>query len=1651
MENQVCCSAAVCLVGVLHTRKRHSLSLSAIGLTLFALASPALSAPEWTTFPDGPVCTGPSGTRDLSGEGLRFDPSRSQEPALEASTATPQPEDTSLLTVGRYRFDPTGGAPRFPATLSASSDWATDADEMPVRPIVLRLSGPVRPQWLTQLRLSGIQPVQYLAHWGYLALARQTGMTSLGSLPFVTWSEPFHGAFKTDAELESLLEEDRRVTLGIVFFDLPSTQQRIDALIREGAIPVHSSTAPATSQWTSLRYFVFENFPTRSLTAVLDAPEVYSAYVWHPPAAEGERAAQIVAGNIVSNHPVTGYHAWLATLGADGTGVTMCVADTGLDTGNPATVHVDVRGRVSYSPLCANNQDTDGHGTNTTSIAAGDPRAANGGTGALDSGGFYWGGGQAPRASIWSQTVIGACTFNADANTMAQDAVKNGGAKIGSHSFTDGLGGGTSYNSQAAAWDARVRDADTTTAGNQPYAVVFSAGNSGPSTGTLTSPKAAKNIITVGATENDRPGECPGTLSGCGGEADDINSIISFSSRGPTSDSRIKPDVSAPGHVIAGMQSSVASYDCACAGGGGCCQTNADGSNRYTRYSGTSQACPRVAGASGIVFDWFNNVYPAFPSPAMNKAILINGATDIGAADVPNNNEGWGRVNLKTSLMPGTGAFRKDQDSVITDTGSGGEYATVMSVSNPALPVKATLVWTDPPGAVSCNPCLVNDLNLVIESGATTYRGNNFTGGSSTAGGVADTRNNVEGIILPAGTLSGTFTLRVTAAALNGDGVPGTGDSTDQDFALVVWNAIDCIPPAAPTGLTAIGNGNNRIDLAWSNSVPGATEYRVYRSLTPGGPYQLVGSVAPPTHAFVDTPVSGQITYDYVVRAFQSCESSNSNEASASTTGACTLAPAFAGLSSASNAANGTCTLNLSWSAGAAWCSGPLTYSVYRSTASGFTPGPGNRIATGVSSTSYQDLDQLTNNTTYSYVVRAVDTSNSAEETNVVERNGRPTGPITTGNLTETFEGAGGFDNAGWTHQAVSGSVDWVWSTAQSQTPTHSWFSASQTSVSDRVMVSPSFGVLSNTTLSFWHTYAFEGSSSCFDAGTIEISTNGGGSWTVIPDANFTAGGFNGTVSTSYSNPIGGLRAWCFGTIGAMTQVSVNLGSFAGQTVLVRWHAGDDSSQSVTGWYIDSVAISNAGTASVCSAGSNCANNPSLVDVTPDGPQTLCAGTPQLLTATPTGGAGVTYQWYDGVNAIGGATSNTYSANAAGAHSYNCQVKGAGCSSAMSDAAPTSITWQAQPTFAGLAGITNPQQSTCRLDLTWSAASTPCPGGVTYNVYRSTTPGFVPSPGNRIASGITGTTYQDTNGLVSGTTYSYKTRAVTVANGIEDTNTIERSGSPAGPGSGTTTWNSTDVPRTILDNTTVTSTLPITGASALTDVNVRIGSLTHTFDGDLDIFLIAPDGTRVELTTDNGSSGDNFTNTVFDDSAATAITSGTAPFTGSFRPEGSLATLNGKSGNGTWVLEVSDDASQDTGTLNSWSLIQTTQSACTTGAAAPPPVKESGAGAVTFAKGSGDTLNVTYDTAACTGQKVIILSNAIGAWTGYSACALANGGNSGSTSFSSPGPVSTWYNVVWTQGTTAGHPGFSSSGARTWNVGTLCGMTTDDHSHSTCP
>ncbi|MFM9944357.1 MAG: CotH kinase family protein, partial [Bacteroidia bacterium] len=117
----------------------------------------------------------------------------------------------------------------------------------------------------------------------------------------------------------------------------------------------------------------------------------------------------------------------------------------------------------------------------------------------------------------------------------------------------------------------------------------------------------------------------------------------------------------------------------------------------------------------------------------------------------------------------------------------------------------------------------------------------------------------------------------------------------------------------------------------------------------------------------------------------------------------------------------------------------------------------------------------------------------------------------------------------------------------------------------------------------------------------------------------------------------------------------------------------------------------------------------------------------------------------------------------------------------------------------------------------------------------------------------------------------------------------------------------------------ITSTMNPTFGLMGVNINIK-----HNYDADLDVFLIAPDNTVIELTTGNGGSGKNYDNCLFNNNSGTKISAGKAPFSSVYKPEGSLGILNNGSmnPNGNWQLLIVDTKqNKDTGSLVNWSLI----------------------------------------------------------------------------------------------------------------------------------
>ena len=169
-------------------------------------------------------------------------------------------------------------------------------------------------------------------------------------------------------------------------------------------------------------------------------------------------------------------------------------------------------------------------------------------------------------------------------------------------------------------------------------------------------------------------------------------------------------------------------------------------------------------------------------------------------ANVPNNDQGWGRVSLENLLVSAPASDRGPRivvDQRLGFTANGEEWTLRVAPVDPDRPMRVTLAWTDAPAASGANPALVNDLDLEVAEDATgsVYLGNVLTNGFSVPGGGADDLHNLECVYIEHP--SGVYDVSVIASALRADARPPfDADTPWQDFALVLDNAE--IPAADP-------------------------------------------------------------------------------------------------------------------------------------------------------------------------------------------------------------------------------------------------------------------------------------------------------------------------------------------------------------------------------------------------------------------------------------------------------------------------------------------------------------------------------------------------------------------------------------------------------------------------------------------------------------------------------------------------------------------------------------------------------------------------------------------------------------------------------------------------------------------------------------
>jgi serine protease AprX len=536
---------------------------------------------------------------------------------------------------------------------------------------LVQFVGPVKPEWLDAVRKAGGEVVDTYSGFTMVVRATDDAIGRIAGLPVVRWA----GHLPTQARIDVAASDAK---------PLPRTKLLPNSLVVEFFTPREARKGRAAVRKLGVRVAADESDagilvveqPTG--TAAAQRRQVEALSQVHGVRVVRRKALNRI-GNDVAVSVLKGTPALLSGVPAlDGDGEIVGICDTGLDVGTASTVHPDFAGRVksvtSY-PITAdfatyihNPGDDDGaadldsgHGTHVAGSAVGDGTASKALAGQAPV------RGMAHRARLVFQAVEQALDWKSpqnlqkygryllagiptDVSTLFADAYSKG-VRIHSNSW----GGG-----DAGVYDAQSRQLDQFVWEHPAMCIVVAAGNDGTDSdhdgkinlGSVTPPGTAKNCITVGASENLRhvfdsdtygdwwPSDYPAAPYRDAPMGDDPAQVAAFSSRGPTADGRMKPDVVAPGTWILSTKSTMLS-------------PTATGwrpfppSSKYFYMGGTSMATPLTAGAIAAIRQHLRRDRQiGNPTAALLKAVVIAGADRLPTPRRP----AWLSIRTRVSV-----------------------------------------------------------------------------------------------------------------------------------------------------------------------------------------------------------------------------------------------------------------------------------------------------------------------------------------------------------------------------------------------------------------------------------------------------------------------------------------------------------------------------------------------------------------------------------------------------------------------------------------------------------------------------------------------------------------------------------------------------------------------------------------------------------------------------------------------------------------------------------------------------------------------------------------------------------------------------------------------------------------------------------------
>lgn len=635
------------------------------------------------------------------------------------------------ITINGYTIEPNAPAAAA-AALELNNATAQASDHILIQP-----KAPLKPAEEKKLTQLGVEVLEAVPGEALICRYPGTDLNAIRALSFIGWVEVYPRAVKLGRSLrEQPSTRATHLDAAVAAPTLDATPRTVNIVLHRTVDQKKAVANIAKAAHCKEKDVVVRNGRVRLRVTTRRLPELASVdEVRH---IEEVREARLynTAARGVLRMPTDA-----AARGAEGKGEVVAVADTGFDKGSTTDVHPAFKGRVQrlYALGRTNrSDDPDGHGTHVAGSVLGNGSSTT--VGPVR--------GTATAAKLVLQSVLdangGLGGIPDDLSDLFHPPYQNDTARIHTNSW--------GFIDSAGEYGQASEDLDRFVHKNRDLLVLFAAGNDGADgdangvidPGSVGPPGTAKNCLTVGACENDRPDIALTYGQGFGYPADPIRSdrmaddpdgMVAFSSRGPVNDGRIKPDVVAPGTFILSTRSRVTTSQ-----GWG-----ATADPLFMFNGGTSMATPLVAGCAAVIRNYMRQVKKLkAPSAALMKAAIINGAHNLGgqyspseAGGTPNHSEGFGRVDVRGVVGPHAAGTRLSFQDEGAGLRTGQEKLRRVKVSARNRALKVTLVWTDPPGEG-----LQSDLDLIVRIGKTQRHGN-----MPARSRAFDRKNNVEQVV----------------------------------------------------------------------------------------------------------------------------------------------------------------------------------------------------------------------------------------------------------------------------------------------------------------------------------------------------------------------------------------------------------------------------------------------------------------------------------------------------------------------------------------------------------------------------------------------------------------------------------------------------------------------------------------------------------------------------------------------------------------------------------------------------------------------------------------------------------------------------------------------------------------------------------------